>query len=107
MAQQRAGSPVASVWGRPAFHSTLAHFGLNHFGDCLMSVPFHSVQSGPGVNQRSFVDQVTGTAYPYTKGSSTDGVDEKAVAFAALTAGQTSRITTLRNGGVRSESSTI
>lgn len=62
-------------------------------------VPFHSVQRGPGENQRSYVDQVTGTAYPYTKGSSTDGVDEKAVAFAALTAGQTSRITTLRNGG--------
>lgn len=61
-------------------------------------VPFHSVQRGPGENQRSYVDQVTGTAYPYTKGSSTDGVDEKAVAFAALTAGQTSRITTLRNG---------
>lgn len=64
-----------------------------------MSVPFHSVQSGPGVNQRSFVDQVTGTAYAYNKGSSTDGTDEKAVAFAALTAGQTSRITTLIGGG--------
>lgn len=63
-----------------------------------MSVPFHSVQSGPGVNQRSFVDQVTGTAYPYTKGSSTND-NNRAAAFAALTAGQTSRITALRNAG--------
>ncbi len=62
-------------------------------------VPFHTTQSGPGVNQRAFVDQVTGTAYPYTKGSSTDGTDEKAVAYAALTAGQTSHITALIGGG--------
>ena len=62
-------------------------------------VPFHSIKSGPGVNQRSYVCQVTGTVYSYNKGSSTDGVDEKAVAFAALTAGQTARITELRNGG--------
>lgn len=62
-------------------------------------VPFHSIQSGPGENQRQYICQVTGTAYSYAKGSSTDGVDEKAVAFASLTAGQTARITELRNGG--------
>jgi hypothetical protein len=64
-----------------------------------MSVPYYSIQSGPAENQRSYKCQVTGTVYPYAKGSSTDGVDEKAVALAALTAGQTARITTLRNGG--------
>ena len=61
--------------------------------------PFYSIESGPGENQRSYKCQVTGTLYSYEKGSSTDGADEKAVAMAALRAGQAARVTALRGSG--------
>lgn len=63
-----------------------------------MSVPYYSIRSGPGEMQRSYVDQLTGQTYPYSKGSSTND-NSKAVAFAALTAGQSARIVSLRSGG--------
>lgn len=65
-----------------------------------MEFPFHSVTRDVGDgSKRAYKDLLTGTLYPYKKSSSTDGVDEKAVAFASLTAAQSTVINNLVSGG--------
>jgi hypothetical protein len=65
-----------------------------------MEFPFHSVvRSLTDGTKRAYKDLLTGTEYPYKKSSSTDGTDEKAVAFASLTAAQSTVINNLVNSG--------